>query len=387
MKRTAFVVGVACLLTAACGGPSSPAAPSTSDHVKAAATAPLTPIFEIGARSVDLGACLGGSGDAACFSAARFRPLVSAAVVPGAPGGLTATVNGSSVTLVWSAPTSGDPATSYSIEAGSGPGLSNLANLATNSAATTYTAASAPAGTYYVRVRATNSSGVSSVSNEVVVVVGGSTPTPGCTAAPSAPGGLTATVNGTSVTLSWSASSGSPTTYVIEAGSSPGSSSLANLDLGGTATTYTATAGNGTFYVRLRARNACGTSGASNEVTVVVGSTPAPGGSYDGSWTGTTSQGRTFNFTVSGSRVTSITYGYSVGGCSGTSTTTFNTGGTITNGSFNETTTIAAASTATFSGSFNSGASASGTMRISFTYIPFAQPCSGSATLTWTATK
>ena len=57
-------------------------------------------------------------------------------------------------------------------------------------------------------------------------------------------------------------------TYVIEAGNGPGSNNLVpGSDLGGTATAYTAT---GSYFVRLRARNAWETCGVSNEVTVAV---------------------------------------------------------------------------------------------------------------------
>lgn len=280
VKRTALAVGAAFLLTMGCGGSPSPTVPARSDIPNISAGS-STAILPIDAPWADFGACLGGSGDAVCFSAARFLPALSApAVAPGAPGTLTATVSGTTVTLVWSAPISGDPVVSYVIEAGIGPGLSNLANLTTNSATTTYSTSGVPNGTYYVRVRAQNSAGPGAVSNEVTVVVGGGTlpPTPGCTGPPSAPGGLTSTVTGNSVRISWNASSGSPTTYVVEAGTSSGSSNLASLDVGGTATSYTATAGNGTFYVRLRARNACGTSGVSNEITVVVNVAPPPTG-------------------------------------------------------------------------------------------------------------
>ena len=52
---------------------------------------------------------------------------------PGAPTGLTASAFGSWVTLSWTAPNSGSTPTSYTILAGSAPGLSDLANLSTGS--------------------------------------------------------------------------------------------------------------------------------------------------------------------------------------------------------------------------------------------------------------
>jgi len=189
---------------------------------------------------------------------------------PGAPVGLTTSSAGSSVTLSWSAPSSGGAPSSYIIEAGSGPALANLANFSTGNTATSFSTSGVGAGSYYIRVRASNSAGTSAASNESILVVGGG----GCTSAPGAPSGFTLTGNsGGTVSFAWGGSAGA-TSYVIEAGSAPGSANLANSDLGSSATSATFTGvGAGTYYVRLRARNACGTSGVSNEVTLVVGST------------------------------------------------------------------------------------------------------------------
>jgi hypothetical protein len=73
------------------------------------------------------------------------------------------------------------------------------------------------------------------------------------------------------VTLAWSAGSGNATSYVVEAGSSPGLTNLANSDLGSAAPALTATnVAAGTYYVRVRAKNACGVSAPSNEVVLTV---------------------------------------------------------------------------------------------------------------------
>jgi hypothetical protein len=96
---------------------------------------------------------------------------------PNAPSGLTASASGSSVFLSWTAPASGCVAAGFVIEAGSTAGSSNLAYVNTGSTATTFSAAGVGAGTYYVRVRAANSSGASGPSNEVTLVVDG-TPLP-----------------------------------------------------------------------------------------------------------------------------------------------------------------------------------------------------------------
>lgn len=85
-------------------------------------------------------------------------------------------MNGTTVTLTWNAPAGGCAPTSYVIQAGSASGLSNLATLNTGNVATTFVANGVAAGTYYLRVLASNANGQSAPSNEVVVRVG--TPPP-----------------------------------------------------------------------------------------------------------------------------------------------------------------------------------------------------------------
>ena len=255
-----------CML-AGCGPSTAPTGPTPTP-------ARPTSFGVITESSASLGSsfstCLSGSAAPSCFSA-RIRLgsiAVSAATAPTTPLNLVATSLGNSVTLSWSAPGAGDPVTSYVIEAGSAPGLANLANFSTGRALTVFGASGVGAGTYYVRVRAANAAGTSAPSNEAVLVVGGSPGVP-----PGAPTGLTIILNsGGTVGLAWNASSGSPTTYIIEAGSQPGLANLANSDLGSAATTLTATGvGAGTYYVRVRAKNAYGISAPSNEVIITVG--------------------------------------------------------------------------------------------------------------------
>ena len=92
-----------------------------------------------------------------------------------------------------------------------------------------------------------------------------------CAAAPAAPTAFTLTGNSAgAVSFAWNASPDA-TTYLIEAGSTPGAVNVASSNLGSSATSFTATGvGGGTYYVRVRAQNSCGTSGASNEVSLVV---------------------------------------------------------------------------------------------------------------------
>ena len=117
-----------------------------------------------------------------------------------------------------------------------------------------------------MRVRATNASGTGAASAEVVLTVGSACATPG------APSGLAVTSSaGGVVVLTWTAASGSPTSYIVEAGSAPGLTNLANSDLGGSTASLRSTGvGEGTYYVRVRARTPCGVGAVSNEVVLNV---------------------------------------------------------------------------------------------------------------------
>ena len=90
------------------------------------------------------------------------------ATPPNTPGTLTAAVTGGVAGFTWGA-ASGN-ATTYVIEAGTAPGLANLVVVPTGTLDTSV-ATPAPAGTYYVRVRAANAYGVSAATNEVRLVV------------------------------------------------------------------------------------------------------------------------------------------------------------------------------------------------------------------------
>jgi predicted phage tail protein len=102
------------------------------------------------------------------------------AAAPAAPTALPAIVIGSTVTLSWTPPAVGCAPTQYSVHAGSAPGLANLAVV--NAGGALAFSATAPSGTYYVRVVAQNAFGISAPSNEIAFNIG-STPPP----APPAP--------------------------------------------------------------------------------------------------------------------------------------------------------------------------------------------------------
>jgi hypothetical protein len=234
-----------------------------------------------------LAQCFGGSGDASCFSGARMHVAsATGAALTSAPvfnNNQLVLNSGPTVTLSWTAPTSGT-ATSYIIEASSAPGgPANLANFNTGNAQTTLVVPDVPAGTYYVRIRGFDSGGAGPPSNEVQLIV---TSGASCPSAPlnlSVPSGTSSTV-----VLAWQVpASGTPTSYVIQAGSAPGAADLANLDTNSTALSLTAPGvGAGRYYVRVYAKaSACAAptflGPSSNEVVLTVGG-PAPSSGWSG---------------------------------------------------------------------------------------------------------
>lgn len=174
---------------------------------------------------------------------------------PGPPLFLGAAVSGSLVTLHWNPPDSGGAPTAYTIEAGSSPGAANLAIFETAGTATSFSTG-APAGNYYVRVKARNHVGVSAASNEVLVTVGNCAP----------PAGLTAVVTGRTVALNWT---GTAASYRVQAGSGPGLTNLAEIVVATTSPIFTGVPP-ADYFVRVRGNSPCGLTPPSNEVVVQV---------------------------------------------------------------------------------------------------------------------
>lgn len=196
---------------------------------------------------------------------------ISAPALTSAPGNLIASISGATVVLHWAAPTAYGAA-SYVLEAGSVSGLVDQADVDTGNRLTTYTASPVPPGRYFVRLRARKDDGtISAASNEVIVDVGGAQQQ--CSA-PTLPAPiLSSTVFGSTVTLDWQLPAGGATSYAVEGGSVPGATNLVNFDTQSSATSYRATrVAAGTYFVRVRAKNICGASGApSNELIINIG--------------------------------------------------------------------------------------------------------------------
>lgn len=197
------------------------------------------------------------------FRAVRGAPAFNLAVFPtvplAAPTALSGTVTGFTASVQWT-PSAGG-ASSYLVEAGSAPGAADIAVIDVGAA--TSVGGALPSGRYYVRVRAADGSETSPPSNEVMLLVpDGLTP-------PGPPGTLTWSVTGGVVSLSWGAATGAAS-YVIDAGTVSGITDIGSFPLAGSGTTFNAPVPPGTYFVRIRAVNAAGSSAPSNEVTVVV---------------------------------------------------------------------------------------------------------------------
>ncbi len=98
--------------------------------------------------------------------------------------------------------------------------------------------------------------------------------------APRPPTTPSVTVRNGALELEWGAPplGARPTTYVIEGGSRPGATNLANFSTASTGTSFAASGlPAGTYFVRMRSRNAYGSSAASPEQMFVVGATGCSG--------------------------------------------------------------------------------------------------------------
>lgn len=123
------------------------------------------------------------------------------------------------------------------------------------------------AGTSTFTIRGTDANGCFAAASYTMVI-----PTVVTLQPPGPPLNFLATLVGTSVYLGWEApnTGGAPTSYTIEAGSVIGAANLATLST--VTTTYSASnVGAGTYYLRVRAVNAAGSSAPSNEAILVMG--------------------------------------------------------------------------------------------------------------------
>lgn len=185
-------------------------------------------------------------------------------VVPGVPSNAQVLTNGNFATFSWEAPTTGNGPTRYVVTAGTVPGGSDIG--AFDVGLSTSISATVGAGTYHLRVRAENPAGAGpATANQSFTI---EPPTP-----PGQPSNFASQVVGSTVTLTWQApaSGSAPTSYVIEAGTAVGLANLAVFDTGSVATGLVINSvPSGTYFLRIRAKNAVGGGIPSNELIVIV---------------------------------------------------------------------------------------------------------------------
>ena len=185
-----------------------------------------------------------------------------------APSNLTTSTAGSDVVISWRAG-GDDPPDAFRLEAGSAPGLTDLAIVnipwtAQQGIRAQFAAAGVAPGVYYLRVRGVYDGTITAASEEVAMRVG----TSSCPI-PAAPSNVSASVANETVTLTWERGAASAAAgYVIEAGTAAGAPNLAIITLDSTQVSITAPPGQ--YFVRLRSMGLCGASEPSREIVIVV---------------------------------------------------------------------------------------------------------------------
>ncbi len=208
--------------------------------------------------------------------AAGNRSAASAAVsatvldtqAPSAAPGVTATVSGSTVALTWSAATDNVGVTAYEVHRSTSGAVSTASTPFATSSATSWTDGTCAVGTCTYSVVAVDGAGNRGPASAPVTVEVQDTK------APTAPTSLTATVAGTTASLTWAASSDNVgvTGYEVHRSSTSGFTPTAST-LVGSATTrsFSQTVATGTWSYRVVAKDTAGNrSAASTEARVVV---------------------------------------------------------------------------------------------------------------------
>lgn len=205
------------------------------------------------------------AGLAAIYGGSTPPPPPGVTPPSSAPTNVTVIVNGlASLTVSWGAVTSyvvGAPsaATSYRVDFTTVPGGPVVASVTSASTSLTVQIPAGVLGTFYVTVRGVNSAGSGPASAPVAFTIGSAGPGP-CTSAPAAVTGVSGGVAGGVARVQWNASAGA-TSYLVQAGSAVGAANLFPLtDIGNSTAAQAPVPPGFTAWVRIFARNACGTS-------------------------------------------------------------------------------------------------------------------------------
>ncbi len=157
----------------------------------------------------------------------------------------------------------GPAPTGYLLQAGTAPGLANIATLPLGPVSE-IEIPGVPPGVYWLRILAVNGCGISAPSAPFPLLVDV------MTAAPLEPLGFTGTASGGVVQLSWVEPPYlTPTSYLLEAGTAPGLSNIAVLPVASTSFSVGGVPP-GVYYLRVRGVNASGVGAPSAELRLVV---------------------------------------------------------------------------------------------------------------------
>ncbi len=193
--------------------------------------------------------------------------------LPGAPTNLQAAVNGNTISLTWNAPSSGGAPTGYTLLARTTVGGPLLATVPVGNVTSFATAG--PNGVFVLSLVATNATGAGPESSTIGVTL------PTMPAPPGAPSSLVAAAFGDTATFTWDPpfSGGAVANYVLFAGFTPGfAAPIATLPVPASqASVVVPGVPAGTYYVRVVAQNAGGTSAPTNEATMTIAGPLAPG--------------------------------------------------------------------------------------------------------------
>jgi fibronectin type 3 domain-containing protein len=235
---------------------------------------------------------------------------------PAAPTNLSATSGDTQITLNWTASAN---ATQYFVYQGTSSGGESGTPVATVTGTTATVTGLSNGVTYFFRLKANNVSGSSAYSSEVSA---------GPVGPPSAPT-LTGTPGNNKAYLSWPASPGATSYAVYKGTSADGEGANPVKSIVETSTIMTGLTNGSTYYFKVKAVNAQGASGYSNEAAV----TPVPPPDAPTSVTATTvnSGSITLNWAAGANALTYNIYrGASAGGESATPIKTGVTGATFT---------------------------------------------------------
>lgn len=181
---------------------------------------------------------------------------------PAAPGSVSAAPGDGQATITWAAPSG--TVTGYNLYRAATPGAEGTTPYKAGLSGTSVTDTGLTNGaTYYYKVSAVNSVGVSPQSSEVSAkpaAAGGS--------APSAPGNVSAASGDGQATLTWAAPSGIVTGYNLYRATASGAEGSAPYKMGLTGTSFvdTGVTNGTTYYYTVAAVNSSGVSRQSSEV-------------------------------------------------------------------------------------------------------------------------